>query len=230
MAGAVVVGAGPGIGAAVARRFAREGLPVTLVARSEPSLTGVAAGVAAAGGAAPPGYGVLPLAADVTDEAGLRTALDTATARFGVPDAVVYNAALVRADRLGELAQPALLDAWAVNVGGALTAATHLAPAMARRGGGSFLITGGMPEPKAPYVSLSLGKAGVRTLARLLALEYGPQGVHVATVTVDGAVAPGTDFDPDVIAEHYWRLHTQPRSRWEHDVRHAGAKAAPPPG
>lgn len=228
MAGAVVIGAGPGIGAAVARRFAREGLPVALVARSERSLAPVAEAVAAAGTGGPPGYGVLPLTADVTDETALRTALDAATGRFGVPDAVVYNAALVRADALGELPQRALLDAWAVNVGGALTAATHLAPAMARRGGGSFLITGGMPEPKAPYVSLSLGKAGVRTLAGLLDLEYGAAGVHVATVTVDGVVAPGTDFDPDAIAEHYWRLHAQPRPRWEHDVRHTGAEAAPP--
>ncbi|MFW6690503.1 SDR family NAD(P)-dependent oxidoreductase [Streptomyces sp. MAR4 CNX-425] len=232
MAGAVVIGAGPGIGAAVARRFAREGLPVALVARSRRSLGPVAETVAeaaaAAGPGVPPGSAVLPLAADVTDEAALRAALDAATGRFGVPDAVVYNAALVRADALGELARPALLDAWAVNVGGALTAAVHLAPAMARRGGGSFLITGGMPEPKAPYVSLSLGKAGVRTLARLLDLEYGPAGVHVATVTVDGVVAPGTDFDPDVIAEHYWRLHAQPRPRWEHDVLHRGADARAP--
>ncbi|WP_240662646.1 SDR family NAD(P)-dependent oxidoreductase [Streptomyces sp. WAC 06738] len=228
MAGAVVIGAGPGIGAAVARRFAREGLPVALVARSERTLAHVAEGVAAAGTGAAPGSGVLPLVADVADEAVLRSALDAATGRFGVPDAVVYNAALVRADALGELAQSALLDAWAVNVGGALTAAAHLAPAMARRGGGSFLLTGGMPEPKPAYVSLSLGKAGVRTLARLLDLEYGPGGVHVATVTVDGAVAPGTDFDPDLIAEHYWRLHTQPRSRWEHDVAYTGAKATAP--
>ncbi|MEO3764733.1 SDR family NAD(P)-dependent oxidoreductase [Streptomyces sp. B8F3] len=232
MAGAVVIGAGPGIGAAVARRFAREGLPVALVARSERTLTPVAEAVkqavAAAGTGVPPGYGVLALPADVTDEAALRAALDAATDRFGVPEAVVYNAARIRGDALGELAQRALLDAWAVNVGGAITAATHLAPAMARRGAGSFLITGGMPEPKAPYVSLSLGKAGVRTLAQLLDLEYGPDGVHVATVTVDGVVAPGTGFDPDVIAEHYWRLHTQPRSRWEHDVLHTGAEAAAP--
>jgi len=226
MAGAVVIGAGPGIGAAVARRFAREGLPVALVARSEHTLARVAEGVAAAGAGVAPGHGALPLVADVTDEAALCAALDAATDRFGVPDAVVYNAALVRADGLGELDGSALLAAWAVNVGGALTAAAHLAPAMVRRGGGSFLLTGGMPEPKAPYVSLSLGKAGVRTLARLLDLEYGPGGVHVATVTVDGAVAPGTDFDPDLIAEHYWRLHAQPRPRWEHDVAYTGAEAA----
>ena len=58
----------------------------------------------------------------------------------------------------------------------------------------------------------------MRALAHLLANEYGPQGIHVATVTVGGAVAPGTAFDPDDIAEEYWRLHTQPEAAWELEV------------
>jgi NAD(P)-dependent dehydrogenase (short-subunit alcohol dehydrogenase family) len=135
---------------------------------------------------------------------------------------VVYNAAIIRADAPGELPVSEHLQAWAVNMAGALTAAAHLAPAMARRGNGMFIITGGMPEPKRQYVSLSLGKAGVRTLIALLDQEYGPSGVHVASVTVAGPVAPGTNFDPDDIAEHYWRLHTQPRHEWEQQVLHAG--------
>ncbi|MET8339748.1 hypothetical protein ABZV14_40825 [Streptosporangium canum] len=85
-----------------------------------------------------------------------------------------------------------------------------------------------MPEPESRYVSLSLGKAGVRVLVPLLDKEYGPSGVHVATVTVAGAVAPGTAFDPDDIAERYWRLHTQPRQRWEREVVHGGSAAATP--
>ncbi|MUN37392.1 SDR family NAD(P)-dependent oxidoreductase [Actinomadura litoris] len=220
MSGVVVVGAGPGIGQAVARRFAREGLPITLIARSEETLRGAADGVA------PSGVPVLTSAADGTDEDALRAALDRAVAEFGVPDVVVYNAALVRPDAPGELSARAQADAWAINVVGALTAAGHLAPEMARRGSGSILITGGMPEPKPQYVSLSLGKAGVRTLVRLLHQQYGAAGVHAASVTVAGPVAPGTDFDPDDIAEHYWRLHTQPRHRWEHEILHTG-RAAP---
>ena len=89
--------------------------------------------------------------------------------------------------------------------------------------GGSFIITGGMPEPEPAYVSLSLGKAGVRALVTLLDKEYGASGVHVATVTIAGEVAPGTAFDPGDIAEHYWRLHTQPPEHWEHEVVHRGA-------
>jgi NAD(P)-dependent dehydrogenase (short-subunit alcohol dehydrogenase family) len=204
--GAVIIGAGPGIGRSVARRFAREGLPIALIAR-----TAVTIDVPA-----------VTLTADAADENALRAALDAAVAELGLPDVVVYNAALIQPDSPGQSSDRAQLDAWAVNVVGALTAAAHLAPAMARRGSGSFLITGGMPEPKAQYVSLSLGKAGVRTLVALLDQEYGPAGVHVASVTVAGPVAPGTAFDPDDIAEHYWHLHTQPRDQWQQEVLHSG--------
>jgi NAD(P)-dependent dehydrogenase (short-subunit alcohol dehydrogenase family) len=169
------------------------------------------------------GVPVLALPVDTTDEAGLRSALDAAAEAHGTPDVVVYNAAIIQQDAPGDLPAQAQLDAWSVNVVGALTAATHIAPAMTARGNGSFLITGGMPEPVARYLSLSLGKAGVRTLAAMLHEYYGPAGMHVATVTVYGSIAPGSAFDPDDIAEHYWRLHRQPREAWQLEVRYTGA-------
>jgi NAD(P)-dependent dehydrogenase (short-subunit alcohol dehydrogenase family) len=212
MPGAVIIGAGPGIGRSVARRFAREGLSIGLVARSGKTVEGTAEEIR------PFGVPVVGLTADSADETALRTTLDAAIDELGVPDVVVYNAALIQADAPGELSARAQLDAWAVNVVGALTAAAHVAPEMARRGGGTFIVTGGIPEPKASRVSLSLGKAGVRALVALLAEWYGPSGVHVATVTVGGNVAPGTAFDPDDIAEHYWRLHAQPRYEWVREV------------
>jgi NAD(P)-dependent dehydrogenase (short-subunit alcohol dehydrogenase family) len=217
MPGVVVIGAGPGIGRSVARRFAREGLPVALVARSAATLDGTA------GDLAPFGVPVSRQTADAADEAALRAALDAAAAEVGPPDAVVYNAALIRPDTFGGLSTRDHLDAWAVNVVGAFTAAAHAAPGMARRGGGTFLVTGGMPEPKAEYLTLSLGKAGVRTLVDMVDQAYGPAGVHAASVTVAGPVAPGTAFDPDDIAEHYWRLHIQPRGRWEREVLYGGS-------
>ncbi|RKN47310.1 SDR family NAD(P)-dependent oxidoreductase [Streptomyces hoynatensis] len=216
MSTAVIVGAGPGIGRAVARRFAREGFALALLARREETVRAAAEAVAEFG------VPVLGLTADGADEDALRAALDTAADRFGTPEVAVYNAAVIRPDRVGELPVRAHLDAYAVNVLGALTTAAHLAPRMARRGHGSILLTGGMPEPKAGYVSLSLGKAGVRTLVELLDQEYGAAGVHVASVTVAGPVAPGTAFDPEDIAEHHWRLHTQPRRDWRREVVHAG--------
>ncbi|MEU8360734.1 SDR family NAD(P)-dependent oxidoreductase [Nonomuraea sp. NPDC048882] len=207
MPGAVIIGAGPGIGRSVARRFAKEGLRVALVSRTGSTLDL---------------EGALAYRADSTNEDELRAALDAAAQELGTPDVVVYNAAIIRRDSPGEVSARVQLDAWAVNVVGALVTAAHVAPAMAARGSGTFIVTGGMPEPKAGYVSLSLGKAGVRTLVALLDEEYGPAGVHAASVTVAGPVAPGTDFDPDDIAEHYWRLHTQPRERWEREALHAG--------
>ncbi|TDD79873.1 SDR family NAD(P)-dependent oxidoreductase [Actinomadura darangshiensis] len=212
MAGAVIIGVGPGIGQAVARRFAREGLPLGLVARSEETVRAAAGAI----GEVP----VVTRTADATDDVGLRSALDEIAGKFGTPDVVVYNAALIRPDEPAELSLQGHMDAWAVNVGGALTAAAHVAPAMAERGRGTFLITGGMPEPKHQYTSLSLGKAGVRTLVALLDQKYGPSGVHAASITVAGPVAPGTDFDPDDIAEHYWRLHTQEPHEWESEAYH----------
>ncbi|WP_253881589.1 SDR family NAD(P)-dependent oxidoreductase [Actinomadura rupiterrae] len=216
MPGAVIIGAGPGVGQAVARRFAAEGLPIALIARSEATVT------AAAEALAPSGVPVAALTADAADQADLNAALDKAVAEHGVPDVVVYNAALIQADALGELSVRGHMDAWAVNVVGAANAAARLAPLMAARGGGTFLITGGMPEPKPQYVSLSLGKAGVRTLVTLLDQQYGPSGVHAASVTIAGEVAPGTAFDPDDIAEHYWHLHTQSRAHWTHEHIHTG--------
>ncbi|MFD4899410.1 SDR family NAD(P)-dependent oxidoreductase [Streptomyces sp. NPDC058411] len=214
MAGALIIGAGPGIGQAVAQRFAREGLPVALIARTKERVAAAAASIGSLGVQA------VALAADVNDEAELRDALNTVARELGEPDIVVYNAATIRRDAIGELPIRAHLDTYAVNVLGALTAAAHTLPGMARRGGGTFVITGGMPEMKPQYVSLSLGKAGVRALVELLDAEYGPSGVHVATVTVGGVVAPGTAYDPADIAEHYWRLHTQPREQWEREVLH----------
>lgn len=216
MGSAIVIGAGPGLGQAVALRFARAGLPVAVLARR----AGTTAAVVRA--LVPTGVPALGLQADVTDEAGLRSALDAATAELGPPDVVVYNAAVIRADGPGDLPIRDHQHAWAVNVLGALTAAAHTAPPMAQRGHGSILITGGMPEPDPRYVSLSLGKAGVRALVTLLDRRYRSAGVHVATVTVAGPITPGTAFDPDTIAEHYWRLHTQPADRWQHEITHHG--------
>ncbi len=219
MAGALIIGAGPGLGGSIAHRFAREGMPVSLVARRSATVDAVARTL---GGSGAP---VLPLTADVADEVGLRSALDAATGTFGSPSALIYNTGLIRSDAPGELSPDEHRHAWTVNVLGALTAATHLAPAMADNGGGSILITGGMPQVDARYTSLSLGKAGVRALTAVLHQQYGPAGVHVATVTVYGAIAAGTGFDPGDIAEHYWRLHTQPRGEWQLEVAYRGAAA-----
>lgn len=209
MSSAIVIGAGPGIGASVARRLGREGLAVGLIARSRRTLDVTAATV--------PGT-VFAAAADVAREDDLRAALDDLIERAGVPELLVYNVALIQADAPGTLTAAQHLDAYAVNVVGAITAVAHVGPRMAAARRGTIVLTGGMPEPVPEVTSLSLGKAGIRALTQLLARAYEPRGVHVATVTVGGTVASGTAYDPDDIADHYWRLHTQNAGAWEREV------------
>ena len=150
MPGAIVIGAGPGIGASVARRFAREDLSVGVIARSQTTvdvtLSTLPSGVQAQGETA-----------DAADSGALRGALDRLVERFGVPEALVYNAGHIRADRIGDLTVEQHLRTYATNVVGAVTAAAHLLPRMAEAGGGSYLLTGGMPVPVPDVTSLSLG-------------------------------------------------------------------------
>jgi NAD(P)-dependent dehydrogenase (short-subunit alcohol dehydrogenase family) len=195
MASAVIIGAGPGIGTSVARRFAAEGFDIGLVARTQATLEAASAAVG----------GARTALADAADDEQLIAALEV----LGTPDVLVYNAGLIRPDRPGELTHAQHQAAYAINVLGALTAASHVAPAMRA---GTILITGGMPRPIPSYTSLSLGKAGVRALAEILAAEY--PHVHVATVLVAGDVGDTADE----IADEYWRLHCQPQDEWERHV------------
>ncbi len=205
----IVIGAGPGIGRAVAERFAADDFAVAVIARSAGSVDPVVGAITQRGSMA------IGLPADITDETALREALDQAVAAHGVPDVLIYNAARIQPDGVGELSAAELLDTLAVNVVGLATSAAHLAPRMAERGSGSILITSGMPGVVPAYTSLSLGKAAARTYADLLAAEYGPAGLHVASVVVTDTVVPGTAFDPALIAEVYPELHAQPREQWD---------------
>ena len=192
-----VVGAGPGIGRSVARRFADRGHRVGVLARSSSTIDTLLEGVPTT---------AVGVTADVADESALRGALDDLVDRLGVPELVVYNAGVIRQDTVADLDADSLRDTLAVNVGGAVTTASSLLPRMAAADGGSYLLTAGMPEPLPQLTSLSLGKAALRALARLLDTEFGP-AVRSSTVTVCGPVAPGTAYDPDTIAAEYERLH-----------------------
>jgi NAD(P)-dependent dehydrogenase (short-subunit alcohol dehydrogenase family) len=192
-------------------------MPVGLLARSSASIDGARAALADDG--ATQVAGVL---ADATDEAGLRAALDALVEELGVPKVVVYNAAVVRLDRLGELSHEERKARYAVNVLGVLTTVAHLAPRMVAAGGGTIIATGGMPEPEPELVSLSIDKAALRAAIVLLARQFEGDGIHVSTVTVGGPVAPGTRFDPEQIADAFWWLHMQPPGMWEREIVYNG--------
>ncbi|WP_196804013.1 SDR family NAD(P)-dependent oxidoreductase [Marmoricola sp. URHB0036] len=208
MSSIIVVGAGPGLGASIASRFARGGFAVSLVDRRAGTLAEVHSSLT------PYGVPVASYMADAGRADDLDKALAAAMHDRGVPDVVVYNAAVVRADGPGELSVEELAQTFNVNVSGALVAALATVPAMQARGSGAFLVTGGLPRPSPSHLSLSLGKAALRALVALLAEYYAPSGVHVATVVVAEEIRRDTGYDALLIAEEFWRLHRDPPGAW----------------
>jgi short-subunit dehydrogenase len=211
---AVVVGVGEGIGLAVARRFARAGFRLALVARRMEALQEYVDDLTQNGAEAN------AFAADAGDTPGLIEAFKAIKASVGAPEVLIYNAAAVVSGVPSALDVQQLEANFRVNVGGALVASQQVIPEMVARKSGTILFTGGglALNPNPNYAALAIGKAGLRSLAYSLGAELEPQGVHVATVTVAGFVQPGTHFDPDKIAEKYWELHTQPAGSWEREI------------
>jgi NAD(P)-dependent dehydrogenase (short-subunit alcohol dehydrogenase family) len=231
---AAVFGVGPGLGAAVARRFAREQYAVALLARGEEGLREVHAEIVAEGGRA----AVFP--ADASDARSVSAALSRVRAELGAPEVLVYNAGAYVMGGILELDPAAFESAWRVNCLGALFCAREVLPAMLERGRGTLLLTGATASLRgsARFAGLAVGKFGLRALGQSLAREFGPRGIHVAHVIIDGQIdtprvrsmVPGRDastlLSPEAIAETYWQLHQQHPSAWtqELDLRPAPEK------
>jgi short-subunit dehydrogenase len=201
----IIVGAGPGVSAGVAKKFGINGFRVVLVARTKTKLEQYASELDAFGVEA---YGAT---ADVSDTAALKSAFAQIKAKYGDAEVLVYNAFSSVHANPTVLSEQQLVDDFKVNVVGALTSAQQVIPAMIERKQGTILLTGGALAlyPAALLTSLSIGKAGMRSLAFTLSDELAPHGIFVGTVTIAGLVKPGTFFDPDTIAESYWELYTQ---------------------
>jgi NAD(P)-dependent dehydrogenase (short-subunit alcohol dehydrogenase family) len=209
-----VVGVGPGLGMALCRRFGREGLRIAVLARRFEPLRQAAEALAAEGITAQ------PIAADAGSTESLEHAFGVVRETMGDPEVLIYNAAVLRQGAPLSLPAAELVETFKTNVAGALVAAQQVAPAMRRRGSGTILLTGGglAIDPWPKYASLAVGKAGLRNLALSLAKELEPASIHVATVTIRGNIAPDTRFDPERIAQEYWRLHRQARESWQREV------------
>lgn len=203
----VVVAAGPGLGRAVALRFAREGAAVGLVARSADKLGELVTEVSTAGARA-----VATAAADVGDEAALRGALGALRGELGEATALVYNGSAYVEGSVTALPTEGLRLALDVGVVGALVAAQEAVPAMRAAGRGTVLLTGSVAADRASTSAAAVGiaKAALRNLARSLHKEVAGDGVRVTTVTIDGVLAGPSALDVDEIADLYWRLYSQP--------------------
>ena len=209
-----LIGAGPGVSAAIARRFGREGFRVVSMARRADALEREVSALREAG------IDAHARVVDAADHAGLDAALGAAVQAHGSPDVLVYNAAGVRYKPLAELSAAELMADLGVSVGGALAATRSVLPGMRARGGGKLFFTGGgfAFEPMPALASLGAGKAALRNLAFSLHAELKASNIHAATVTICGMVKPGTAFDPDLIAQSFWSLHGQAPGAFEREV------------
>ena len=231
------VGASAGLGAAVARRYARGGLAVALTGRTAQRVEAVAQEIRNAGGVAH------ALPGDLSDPAQAQRLAAQGRA-LGPLHAAVFNVGnAVRGGAL-DLTPDQFEQAWRVGTFAGFVFAREALQALQAnnvdpawpQGRGSLLFTGATASLRggAKFAAFASAKAGLRSLAQSLAREFGPQGIHVAHVVIDGGIdgerlrsaAPRRALDagadgllsPDAIAEAYWQLHTQHRSAWTQEL------------
>jgi short-subunit dehydrogenase len=213
----LLVGAGPGLGLAVARRFAEGGYRVTLVARSTDGLDRLVDDLAS------PGAEIDTIEADASDPEALGVRLSALYKGDGAPGLIVYNAVMGAPDHLLSSSVAHLHTAYAVDVISAIVVAQVAAPAMRAAGLGTILVTGGgfADHPIAGLATVSLGKAALRSAATMLGADLKPDGIRVATLTIAGQIAADTAFAPKRIAERYWDVvHTD--EPWQPEYRFTG--------
>jgi short-subunit dehydrogenase len=209
-----IVGFGAGVSMGVAKAFAQEGYSLALIARDLGKLEANAQELRQAG------YAVHTFAADAGQESSLVQAFAEIRQQLADPEVLIYNAAVATMQKPSELSGAKLVADFQVNILGGLVAAQQVIPAMQAQGKGTILFTGGglALYPAADFVSLAIGKSGMRSLALCLAQELQPLGIHVGTVTICGTVEPNTHFDPDAIAQSYLTLHHQAPSEFETEI------------
>ena len=208
----LVVGAGPGIGASVARRFGREGYDVALVSRSADRLTSLGESLQAEG--ITTGWSAL----DVTDEAALSAAVERFGTHAGHLDVLHFNpSAFTQQDPLS-LSPDQLLADVRLGVAPLLTMVQAARPFL--RSGSRVVATGSRAADRPWHEAASLGvqKAGLRNLVRSVDATLRHDGVRAVTLTVNGTLERGTAFDPDRVAEATYAAVTQDPAHWQVEV------------
>ncbi len=213
---ALIVGAGSGISASVARALAAQGLKVGLAARNTEKLAALAAETGAA-----------TFQVDASDPAAVASLFEAADASIGEPDVVIYNASGRLRGPIAELDPVGVAQALAVTAYGAFLVTQQAARRMLPHGRGAILLTGATAGIKGFALSapFAMGKFALRGLAQSAARELGPKGIHVAHFVIDGGVrstrhpdADDSTLDPDAIAQSYLDVLRQPRSAWSLEV------------
>jgi NAD(P)-dependent dehydrogenase (short-subunit alcohol dehydrogenase family) len=213
---AVIAGVGPGLGASLARKFAAEGCEVGLFSRSGDYLEALAADLPG------PGEG-LAVPTDLTDESEIIEGFESVREAFGPVDVLVYNASAAAWAGLLDVDLDGFERAWAVNCRGGFVCSKEAIGDMLEGGEGTVIFTGATSAVRSlgGTIGFTAAKFAARGMAMDMAQEFGPDGIHVAHVVIDGQIDgpdareqapdrdPETFLDPDEMAETYWHLVEQ---------------------
>ena len=212
---ALIVGAGSGLSASIARAFAKADMTVALAARTTAELAPLAAET-----------GAKLFACDATDRNQVTKLFAGVSESIGAPEAVVYNASYRVRGPFNELDPAEVEKALAVSAFGGFLVGQEAARRMLPRAHGAILFTGASASVKgyAQSAAFAMGKFALRGLAQSMARELAPRGIHVAHFVIDGGIrsarrteaadAPDSLLDPDAIAASYLHVLQQPRSAW----------------
>lgn len=223
---AVIAGVGPGLGAALARKFVHEGCNIALLSRSSAYILNLSEKLEEMGAT------VLPIPTDITDAAQVARSFTQIREELGAPDILVNHAGNAAWGDFALLTPAAFEASWRVCTLGAFLCAKQVVPGMLEKGSGSILFTGATSaiRGRAGAVAFSSAKFAGRGLAWALAREVGPGGIHVAHIIIDGVIdTPGVReryqlkpdeplLNPDAIADTYWALIQQEQSAWSFEV------------
>ena len=230
---AIVVGVGPevGLGGALCTRLAREGFHVFVSGRTPEKVEGLARTIHSTGGLA------TAVTTDTTLEKDVVALFDRAEKEGGgALDLVVYNAGNAAMGELHDMDAGYFESVWRVGCYGGFLVGREAVRRMLPRGRGTVIFTGATASlrGKATTTAFAAAKAGLRSLAQSMARAYGPKGIHVAHVIVDGGIAGdkiiqgipqfaqamGEDglVSLEGLADAYWFLHTQRRAAWTHEL------------
>ena len=216
---ALIVGAGSGLSASLARLFARQGIRVALAARSIEKL-----------GVLCTETGARAFACDATKVDEVERLFGLVEREIGTPDVVVYNASARARGPFLDLVPAEVANSIAVSAFGGFLVAQEAVKRMLPNKHGAILFTGASASVKgyAQSAPFAMGKFALRGLAQSMARELSPQGIHVAHFVIDGGIRsaariepadrPDSMLDPDAIALSYWNVMQQPRSAWTWEV------------
>ena len=218
---ALIVGAGEGLSASLARLCASQGMDVAVSARNPDKLADLCAET-----------GARAYACDVIDGPSVDALFDAVSSDLGVPNLVVFNPSARARGPITELDRDEVKRAVLITAWGGFVVAQKAAQLMLGRGSGTILFTGASASVKGypNSSSFAIGKFGLRGLAQSMARELHPQNIHIGHFVIDGGIEKksgdpraadrGDDgmLDPDAIAETYLHVHQQHRSAWTWEI------------